>query len=112
VVHGDNVDQGRIQPGFKVMPVELGIARRADSSSRSLLRLRVGSSHQPSMTEADRVPQSDGDRLQVVADEAGGCCWQICGGGVCLQDRSRVELMRRWSVREDRERPDEPKVAM
>jgi hypothetical protein len=34
-----------------------------------------------------------GDRLHVVADAAGSCCWQICAGVVCLQDRSGARLM-------------------
>jgi len=34
-------------------------------------------------------------------DADGGCCWEICGGGECLRDRSRAELLRRWSVRQD-----------
>ena len=35
-------------------------------------------------------------------DELGGCCWELCSAAGCLRDRSRLELMRRWSVREDR----------
>jgi hypothetical protein len=51
------------------------------------------------MAEQDQLSQSDEDRLQVVVDEAGGCCWEICAGGECLRDRSRLELMRRWDQR-------------
>jgi hypothetical protein len=51
------------------------------------------------MTEQDQVPQSDDTTLRASVDAAGGCCWEICGGGVCLRDRSRVELMKRWSQR-------------
>ena len=39
----------------------------------------------------------------VSEDELGGCCWEMCSAAGCLRDRSRLELMRRWSVREDRE---------
>jgi hypothetical protein len=34
-------------------------------------------------------------------DELGGCCWELCSAAGCLRDRSRLELMRRWSVRQD-----------
>jgi hypothetical protein len=34
--------------------------------------------------------------LHVVTDDAGGCCWQICAGGVCLRDRSGARLMERY----------------
>jgi len=64
------------------------------------------------MTEHDQSPQSDDGTLRASVDERGGCCWEICGGGECLRDRSRAELLRRWSVRENRERPDEPPVAV
>jgi hypothetical protein len=64
------------------------------------------------MTEHDQSPQSDDGTLRASVDERGGCCWEICGGGGCLRDRSRVELLRRWSVRENRERPDEAKAAV
>jgi hypothetical protein len=34
--------------------------------------------------------------LHVVTDATGGCCWQICTGGLCLQDRSGARLMERY----------------
>jgi hypothetical protein len=49
------------------------------------------------MIDHDRHSQSEqGDRLHVVADAAGGCCWEICVGGICLQDRSGARLMERY----------------
>jgi hypothetical protein len=63
-------------------------------------------------TAAVQHPQSDDTNLRASVDADGGCCWEICGGGVCLQGRDRAELLRRWSVRENRERPDEAKAAV
>lgn len=48
------------------------------------------------MTVPDRDPQSDDDRLRVVVDDAGGCCWEICSGGVCLRSRSGPAVMERY----------------
>lgn len=47
---------------------------------------------------ADALPafQSDDDRLSVILDSDGGCCWQICSGGICLRDRSGPTLMARY----------------
>ena len=43
-----------------------------------------------------QLPQSAGPAgLRVVVDDAGGVAWEVCVGGVCLQDRSRESLMRR-----------------
>jgi len=53
------------------------------------------------MTEHDQSPQSDDATLRASVDAQGGCCWEICGDGECLRDRSRAELLRRWSVRQD-----------
>jgi hypothetical protein len=42
------------------------------------------------------------EQLRAVIDADGGCCWEVCAGGVCLQGRDRAELMRRWGlVRQD-----------
>ena len=46
------------------------------------------------MTAAAQYPQSDDDRLRVVQDAQGGACWEICSGGVCLQDRSGARVMK------------------
>jgi hypothetical protein len=51
------------------------------------------------MTEHDQSPQSDDTTLRASVDADGGCCWEICGGGVCLQGRDRAELLRRWNQR-------------
>jgi hypothetical protein len=40
--------------------------------------------------------------LRVVVDDAGGVTWEMCIGEICLRDRSRAELMRKWSVRRGR----------
>jgi hypothetical protein len=51
------------------------------------------------MTAAAAVQPSHsdpGDRVHVVTDATGGCCWQICAGGLCLQDRSGARLMERY----------------
>jgi len=73
----------------------LGIARRAASSWSCAARLGVASSH--AMGSDQDVPQSaEADRLQVVADDAGGCCWEICWGGVCVRDRSGARLRERY----------------
>jgi len=64
------------------------------------------------MTEADQVPQSDDPTLRAAVDADGGCCWEICAGGECLRDRSRLELMRRWSVRQDGEGPSPAALAV
>ena len=49
-----------------------------------------------------------GDCLEVMrampdcsVDEWGGCCWELRSAADCLRDRSRLKLMRRWSVRQD-----------
>jgi len=48
------------------------------------------------MSDWDFCDQSaDPDGLHVVVDAAGGVAWEVCVGGVCLQDRSRESLMRR-----------------
>jgi hypothetical protein len=51
------------------------------------------------MTEENQPPQSDDTNLRASVDADGGCCWEICGGGVCLQGRDRAELLRRWNQR-------------
>jgi hypothetical protein len=33
--------------------------------------------------------------ITVTTDADGGCCWEVCRGGVCLQGRDRAELIRR-----------------
>jgi hypothetical protein len=49
------------------------------------------------MSDQAQSSQSDqGDRLHVVVDAAGGCCWEICAGGVCLQDRCGARLLERY----------------
>jgi hypothetical protein len=46
------------------------------------------------MSEPQPLAQSD-QAIRVGLDAAGGCCWEICAGGECLQGRDRVELLRR-----------------
>ena len=36
-----------------------------------------------------------GEPIRVTTDADGGCCWEVCWDGVCLQGRDRAELMRR-----------------
>lgn len=47
--------------------------------------------------EPSQSPQSaEPDRLRVVVDDAGSACWEICSGGVCLQDRDGARVMERY----------------
>jgi len=46
------------------------------------------------MREPQPLAQSD-QAIRVGIDAAGGCCWEICSGGKCLQGRDRAGLMRR-----------------
>ena len=56
------------------------------------------------MSDRDLCDQSaEPELIRAVVDDAGGCCWEVCVGGECLRGRDRAELMRRWSVRQDRE---------
>ena len=49
------------------------------------------------MPDQINCTQSDfGCRPRVVIDAAGGCCWEICRGQACLQDRSGARLERRY----------------
>jgi hypothetical protein len=52
------------------------------------------------------------EQLRAVVDERGGCCWELCSAAGCLRDRDRAELMRRWSVRQDRERASPAALAV
>lgn len=50
-------------------------------------------------TPSDTVSQFiEPDQLRVVVDDAGGVSWEICSGGVCLQDRNGARVMERYRL--------------
>lgn len=75
-----------------------GIARRAASSASDLSAVRVGFNCQPSsMNLSPYVDHSAApDQLTVVDHPDLGGCWQICSGGVCLQDCCGHAIMERY----------------
>lgn len=38
------------------------------------------------------------EQIRAIADEAGGVCWEVCTGDICIRDRNRQQLNRRLAA--------------
>ena len=38
------------------------------------------------------------EQIRAITDDAGGVCWEVCTGDVCIWDRNRQQLNRRLAA--------------
>jgi hypothetical protein len=48
------------------------------------------------------------EQIRAIADEAGGVCWEVCTGDICIRDRNRQQLNRRLAALQSMLNPQGP----